>query len=400
MVKMAEDQKDGCIAPTDENKTVLEPVERQRYSRHLVLPEVGLEGQLKLKAGRVLIVGAGGLGSPLALYLAAAGVGTLGIVDFDVVDLSNLQRQILHSTASVGISKLDSAKDRLLALNPLLDIRLHPVKLASSNAIEIFRNYDIIADGTDNFPARYLVNDACVFTGKPNVYGSVFRFEGQTSVFNTPGGPCYRCLYPNPPAPGLIQNCAEGGVLGVLPGLIGVIQATETVKLLMGIGRSLAGRLLVYDALELSFRELKLRKNPDCPVCGKNPSIISLDDYEGACGRQTMPLSQAGPLLEIGPGDLKKWMDEKRKLLLLDVREEMEWRIGRIHGARWIPLGQLEQRYAELGRPECLVVYCKAGMRSALAAKLLINIGFNPVFNLTGGILAWSEKIDPSIPIL
>jgi adenylyltransferase/sulfurtransferase len=355
-----------------------------RYSRHLILPEVGMEGQQKLKAARVLCVGTGGLGSPLAYYLAAAGVGTLGLVDFDVVDSSNLQRQIIHSTKDIGRLKLDSAEEKLKALNPHMKIVKFNTMLLSSNAMEIFKDFDIVADGTDNFPTRYLVNDACVLSGKPNVYGSIFRFEGQASVFATEQGPCYRCLYPEPPPPGLVPSCAEGGVLGILPGLVGVIQATEVIKLILGQGDPLIGRLLLVDSLGMRFRELKLRKNLDCPVCGTHPTVTKLIDYEQFCGIQPAPAADA-PLLDAG-----------KDFFLLDVREPHEFKIAQI-GGYLIPLGDLQKRVGELDKNREIVVQCKSGGRSQKAAEFLQQAGFK-VRNLAGGILAWSEKIDPKVP--
>ena len=376
--------------------------EVQRYSRHLIMPEVGVEGQLKLKAGSVLCIGAGGLGSPAALYLAAAGVGRIGIVDFDVVDFSNLQRQIIHGTPDVGRSKLASAKDRLLGLNPLIEIDTYETALSSKNALDLFKPYDIILDGTDNFPTRYLVNDACVILGKPNTYGSIFRFEGQASVFATKNGPCYRCLYPEPPPPGLVPSCAEGGVLGVLPGIIGTIQATEAVKLIMGIGEPLIGRFLIYDALRMKFRELKLKKDPDCPVCGTHPTVTALIDYEQFCGvtpatEPTMS-AQDNNETEIDVKELKRKMDAKEDFYLLDVREPNEFKIGRIPGSTLIPLGEVPQRYQEIPKDKEIVVHCKMGGRSAKAAAFLRQQGFKSVKNLKGGILDWADKIDPSVP--
>ena len=376
--------------------------EVQRYSRHLIMPEVGVEGQLKLKAGSVLCIGAGGLGSPAALYLAAAGVGRIGIVDFDVVDFSNLQRQIIHGTPDVGRSKLASAKDRLLGLNPLIEIDTYETALSSKNALDLFKPYDIILDGTDNFPTRYLVNDACVILGKPNTYGSIFRFEGQASVFATKNGPCYRCLYPEPPPPGLVPSCAEGGVLGVLPGIIGTIQATEAVKLIMGIGEPLIGRFLIYDALRMKFRELKLKKDPDCPVCGTHPTVTALIDYEQFCGvtPETEPTmsAQDNNETEIDVKELKRKMDAKEDFYLLDVREPNEFKIGRIPGSTLIPLGEVPQRYQEIPQDKEIVVHCKMGGRSAKAAAFLRQQGFKSVKNLKGGILDWADKIDPSVP--
>jgi len=374
--------------------------EVKRYSRHLIMPEVGVEGQRKLKAAKVLCIGAGGLGSPVAMYLAAAGVGTLGLVDFDVVDFSNLQRQILHSTPDVGKPKLQSAKEKLQALNPEIEIRTHEVALSSENALQLFEPYDVIVDGTDNFPTRYLVNDACVILGKPNAYGSIFRFEGQASVFATKDGPCYRCLYPEPPPPGLVPSCAEGGVLGVLPGLIGVIQATETVKLVMGIGEPLIGRFLIYDALRMRFRELKLRKDPDCPVCGTHPTVTKLIDYEQFCG-----IAPAAPepvivnnATELTSLELKQRLDRGDKLTIVDVREPNELQINRIPGSVHIPLGDIPKRYTELDPDAELVMQCKSGVRSGKAADFLRSVGFKHVLNLKGGILDWIDKVDPTQP--
>jgi adenylyltransferase/sulfurtransferase len=377
--------------------------EVQRYSRHLIMPEVGVEGQEKLKKGSVLCVGAGGLGSPAALYLAAAGVGTIGIVDFDVVDFSNLQRQVIHGTSDVGRSKLASAKDRLLELNPHITIETYETALSSKNALDLFKPYDVILDGTDNFPTRYLTNDACVILGKPNAYGSIFRFEGQASVFATKGGPCYRCLYPEPPPPGLVPSCAEGGVLGVLPGVIGTIQATEAIKLIMGIGEPLIGRFLIYDALRMKFRELKLKKDPDCPVCGTNPTVTALIDYEQFCG-----VAPAAPEVAVGTGhsnetetdvqELKRKIDAKEDFFLLDVREPNEFQIGRIPGSTLIPLGEVPRRTSEIPRDKEIIVHCKMGGRSAKAAAFLREQGYSNVKNLKGGILDWSDKIDPSVP--
>jgi sulfur-carrier protein adenylyltransferase/sulfurtransferase len=382
-------------------ETVLSNDEILRYSRHLIMPEVGMEGQQKLKAAKVLCIGAGGLGSPLALYLTAAGVGTLGIVDFDVVDYTNLQRQIIHTTADVGRKKLDSAADKLKAINPFVNLRTFDTKLTSANALELFREFDIVADGTDNFPTRYLVNDACVLTGKPNVYGSIFRFEGQASVFATEDGPCYRCLYPEPPPPGLVPSCAEGGVLGILPGLVGVIQATETIKLIVGQGDSLVGRLLLVDALGMKFRELKLRKNPDCPVCGTHRTITKLIDYDQFCGIrgvEAAPIpTTGGDLSEISVEDLKKKLDNKDDILVLDVREPHEYQICNLNGYL-IPLNDLPKRVAELDSSREIVAHCKMGGRSAKAVAFLKQAGFTNVHNLTGGITAWAERIDPKMP--
>jgi sulfur-carrier protein adenylyltransferase/sulfurtransferase len=371
-----------------------------RYSRHLILPEVGVEGQRKLKAARVLCVGTGGLGSPLALYLAAAGVGTLGLVDFDVVDASNLQRQIIHSTADIGRKKLDSAEEKLKALNPALNVVKHDTLLSSANALDILKDYDVIADGTDNFPTRYLVNDACVLLGKPNAYGSIFRFEGQASVFATKDGPCYRCLYPEPPPPGLVPSCAEGGVLGILPGLIGVIQATEAIKLILGIGEPLIGRLLLVDALKLRFRELKLRKNPECPVCGAHPTVTKLIDYEQFCGirpetEEEQAMKNGIPQLSVR--ELKRRMDAGENLFILDVREPFEYQIANI-GGKLIPQSEVPQRLAEIDRDREIVVQCKSGGRSQRIAEFLKQSGFPSVVNLAGGILAWSDEVDPAVP--
>src|SRR3954462_14916895 len=378
----------------------LSPDEIKRYSRHLIMPEVGMDGQRRLKGGSVLCIGAGGLGSPAAMYLAAAGVGRIGVVDFDVVDFSNLQRQIIHGTADVGRSKLASAKDRLLDLNPLITIDTYETALSSKNALDLFKPYDVILDGTDNFPTRYLVNDACVILGKPNTYGSIFRFEGQASVFGTKNGPCYRCLYPEPPPPGLVPSFAEGGVLGVLPGIIGVNQATETIKLLIGIGEPLIGRFMIYDALKLKFRELKLRKDPDCPVCGTHPTVTKLIDYEQFCGvtpavPEPVAVNQA---TEITSVELKKRLDRGDKLTIVDVREPNEYQINRIPGTQLIPLGDVPKRYAELDKNDEIVVHCKMGGRSAKAADFLRSVGFTRVLNLKGGILDWIDKVDPTQP--
>jgi len=388
--------------------------EISRYSRHLILPEVGMEGQQKLKAAKVLCVGTGGLGAPLALYLAAAGVGTLGLIDFDVVDASNLQRQIIHSTETVGMLKVDSAEKMLKGLNPHMKIVKHNTMLTSANALEIFKDYDVIADGTDNFQTRYLVNDACVLTGKPNAYGSIFRFEGQASVFATKEGPCYRCLYPEPPPPGLVPSCAEGGVLGILPGLVGIIQATEVIKLILGIGEPLVGRLLLVDALGMNFRTLKLRKNPDCPACGTHPTVTELIDYDQFCGIEKPtsvgPLEVArdksvanAPIVDgipqISVEELKRKLDAKQDVFVLDVREPHEYPIANL-GAPLIPVGELEKRVGELAaqKDREIVIHCRSGSRSQKAALILKNAGFKNVENLAGGILAWADKIDPSMP--
>jgi len=370
-----------------------------RYSRHLILPEVGMEGQRKLKAARVLCVGTGGLGSPLAFYLAAAGVGTLGLVDFDVVDSSNLQRQIIHSTRDIGRKKLDSAEEKLKALNPVLNVVKHETMLTSANALEILKDYDLVADGTDNFPTRYLVNDACVLLGKPNVYGSIYRFEGQASIFATEAGPCYRCLYPEPPPPGLVPSCAEGGVLGILPGLVGVIQATEVIKLILGKGDSLVGRLLLVDALGMRFRELKLRKNPECPVCGEHPTVTQLIDYQQFCGihpetKEEKALKNGIPQLSVK--ELKRRLDAGEDVFILDVREPYEYQIANI-GGTLIPQNNVPQRLAEIDREREVVVQCRSGSRSQRIAEFLKQSGYPRVVNLAGGILAWSDEIDPSV---
>ncbi len=364
------------------------------------MPEVGMEGQLKLKAASVLLIGTGGLGSPSALYLAAAGIGRIGLVDFDIVDHSNLQRQIIHGTKDVGRKKLHSARDRMLDINPYLQIDLYEEALDSSNALRILAPYDIVLDGTDNFPTRYLTNDACVLLGKPNVYGSIFRFEGQSTVFATKDGPCYRCLYPEPPPPGLVPSCAEGGVLGILPGIIGMVQATETVKLILGKGKSLAGRLMLYDALEMKFREMKIRKDPSCPICSENRTIHELIDYHQFCGVPAHPVEEPVNVSgEIEPVEVKKWIDEKRDFILVDVREVHEYQICKIDAARLIPLGEVPKRgVAELDKDAQIVVHCKSGMRSAKAQAALIEAGFKKVLNMKGGILAWSDKVDPSVP--
>jgi adenylyltransferase/sulfurtransferase len=373
----------------------LTPQETARYSRHLIMPEVGMEGQKRLKAASVLLIGAGGLGSPLGLYLAAAGVGRLGLVDFDVVDFSNLQRQILHGTADVGRSKLQSARDRIQAVNPEVRIDLYETRLTSSNALQLFEPYDIIIDGTDNFPTRYLVNDACVLLKKPNVYGSIFRFDGQASVFYPGKGPCYRCLYPEPPPPGEVPSCAEGGVLGILPGLIGCIQATEAVKLILGRGEPLVGRLLLYDALQMKFREFKVRRNPKCPVCGDAPTVTKLIDYEQFCGvrgQEAPAAAAAGP--EVTAEELKRRIDQGEELFILDVRNPEEFQICRIPGSTLLPLPQLPQRFRELSRDRELIVHCKSGMRSQKAIQFLREQGFTNLVNVKGGILAWADKVD------
>jgi sulfur-carrier protein adenylyltransferase/sulfurtransferase len=374
--------------------------EQARYARHLILPEVGMEGQQRLKAAKVLCVGTGGLGSPLTFYLAAAGVGTLGLVDFDVVDASNLQRQILHSTRDIGRSKLDSAAEKLTALNPALRMVKHETMLTSANAFDILKDYDVVADGTDNFPTRYLVNDACVLLSKPNVYGAIFRFEGQASVFATAGGPCYRCLYPEPPPPGMVPNCAEGGVLGILPGLVGVIQATEVIKLILGKGSPLIGRLLLVDALNMRFRELKLRRNPECPVCGEHPTIKELMDYQQFCGIPPKAKEVNGTMNgipQISVMELKQRREAGEEVFLLDVREPFEYQIAQI-GGTLIPMNDVPQRMAEIPRDRDVVVQCKSGGRSQRVAEFLHQAGYTQVKNLAGGILAWSDQIDPKVP--
>ena len=385
------------MANTVETAAALNKDEILRYSRHLIMPEVGMEGQTRLKQARVLCIGAGGLGSPLAMYLGAAGVGTIGIVDFDVVDFTNLQRQIIHGTADVGRKKLDSAADTLREINPYVNVRKFETKLTSANALELFREFDIIVDGTDNFPPRYLVNDACVLTGKPNVYGSIFRFEGQASVFATKEGPCYRCLYPEPPPPGLVPSCAEGGVLGILPGLVGVIQATETIKLILGSGDPLIGRLLLVDALAMRFRELKLRKNPDCPACGPNPTVRELIDYNQFCGIRGEEAVPAPVSSDMTVEEFKRRLNAGDDLFVLDVREPHEYQICNL-GGYLIPLNDLPKRVHELDSSREIVVHCKMGGRSAKAADFLRQSGFSKVHNLAGGINAWAERVDPNVP--
>src|SRR5215204_6258941 len=390
----------GSTAAVDEQLPSLTSMEIKRYSRHLILPEVGMDGQRKLKAAKVLCVGAGGLGSPVALYLAAAGVGTIGIVDFDVVDLSNLQRQIIHTTADIGRPKLESAKNKINAMNPEVNVLTYGEPLSSQNALEIFKGYDVVLDGTDNFPTRYLVNDACVLLGIPNAYGSIFRFEGQASVFGAKDGPCYRCLYPEPPPPGLVPSCAEGGVLGVLPGIVGIIQATEAIKLIIGVGEPLIGRFLIFDALRMKFRELKLRKDPDCPVCGTHPTVTKLIDYEQFCGvvpsaPEAIAVNNATETTSV---ELKQRLDRGDKLKIVDVREPNEYQINKIAGSVLIPLGDVPKRYNELDPDEEIVVQCKTGGRSAKAADFLRSVGYKRVLNLKGGILDWIDKVDPTQP--
>ncbi len=378
----------------------LTPNEVARYSRHLIMPEVGVEGQKRLKAASVFLIGAGGLGSPLGLYLAAAGVGRIGIVDFDVVDFSNLQRQVLHGTPDVGRPKLHSARDRLRAINPEVRVDLYETRLTSANAMSLFEPYDVIIDGTDNFPTRYLVNDACVLLKKPNVYGSIFRFDGQASVFYPGKGPCYRCLYPEPPPPGEVPSCAEGGVLGILPGLIGCIQATEAVKLILGRGRTLVGRLVLYDALEMTFKEFKVRRNPKCPICGDHPTITKLIDYDQFCGirGEESPPTEAHTDGDMTVDELKGRLDRGEKPFILDVRNPPEYQICRIPGSTLLPLPELPQRLGELDKAREMVVHCKSGMRSQKAIAFLRQQGFTKLRNLQGGILAWAERIDPAMP--
>lgn len=382
--------------------------EIQRYSRHLIMPEVGMEGQKKLKAASVLLIGAGGLGSPLGMYLAAAGIGRIGLVDYDTVDYSNLQRQIIHGTSDVGRPKLDSARDRINDINPYVQIDTYEVPLTSDNALEIFEPYDVIVDGTDNFPTRYLTNDASVILGKPNVYGSIFRFEGQASVFYAKEGPCYRCLFPEPPPPGLVPSCAEGGVLGILPGTIGAIQATETIKLILGSGTTLIGRLLLYDALNMSFDEVRLRKNPDCPVCGEHPTVTKLIDYEQFCGMPAHDRSLYGAghddtqngVPQMSPADLKTRLDDGEPLFILDVREPHEWEISNLanYGAVLIPKGQVLDRMGELDTAQEIVVQCRTGGRSAEIVRLLQQHGYSKLHNLDGGINRWAKDVDSSVP--
>ena len=376
--------------------------ERSRYSRHLIMPEVTLSGQKRLKAARVLCIGAGGLGSPAALYLAAAGVGTLGLVDADVVDLSNLQRQILHGTADVGRPKLESARDRIQSMNPHVALQCHEARFTSENAMQIVAGYDVVIDGSDNFPTRYLSSDVCVFTRKPNIYGSVFRFDGQVSVFAPHlGGPCYRCLFPQPPPAGTVPNCAEAGVLGILPGIIGMMQATEAIKLIVGIGDSLVGRLLHFDALKMKWREFKLRRDPECPACGEHPTITEPQDYEQFCAPAAISANgrNATPVRSITVAELKQKRDAASSLTLLDVREPFEYEMAHIEGAKLIPLGELPAHLEQIGdRNRELVVHCYSGVRSAHAVELLQRVGFDNVFNLEGGIDAWSREIDPTVP--
>jgi len=394
-------RRTGALAgpPDDEGDvTKLSKEEILRYSRHLIMPEVGMEGQLKIKQAKVLCIGTGGLGAPLGLYLAAAGVGRIGLVDFDVVDTTNLQRQVLFSTLDVGRPKIEAAASRLRGLNPDIQIDTFEAHLTSENALDIMKDYDIIVDGTDNFPTRYLVNDACVLLGKPNVYGSIFRFEGQITIFGNPGGPCYRCLYPEPPPPGLVPSCAEGGVLGVLPGIVGTIQAAETLKLIIGKGEPLVGRLLLFDALAMKFRELKLRQNPECPVCGENPTVTKLIDYAEFCGiRGEEAATTVTNIPEISPRDLKSRLDRGDDLFILDVREPHEYQICNLKG-HLIPLGELSRRVHELDSSKEIVAHCRSGKRSADAVEFLQKAGFRKIWNLKGGILAWSDEVDPAVP--
>jgi adenylyltransferase/sulfurtransferase len=388
----------GGSVVAEEQVAALTNDEIARFSRHLILPEVGMQGQAKLKNAKVAMIGTGGLGAPLGLYLAAAGVGRIGLVDFDVVDVSNLQRQVIHGTRDIGRKKIDSAADRMQDINPNVRIDKFDTGLTSSNALEILRDYDIVVDGTDNFPTRYLVNDACVLLKKPNVYGSIFRFEGQATVFAYEDGPCYRCLYPEPPPPGLVPSCAEGGVLGILPGVIGVIQATEAVKLILGAGDILKGRLLLYDALAMKFRELKLRRDKNCPVCGDHPTVTKLIDYQQFCGITPMSTEPAASGVAIDALELKQKIDRGDKFVLLDVREPHEYQIARIPGSILIPLGDLPNRLNELDKEADIVAQCKSGGRSQKAVDLLKQNGFQHVRNMTGGITAWSDKVDPSVP--
>ena len=393
----------GVLSAIEEKfaQTELSNEEIQRYSRHLIMPEVGMDGQKKLKTAKVLLIGTGGLGAPLGLYLAAAGIGRIGLVDFDVVDFSNLQRQVIHSTRDVGRPKLQSAKEKILGINPYVQVDTYETMLKADNALDIIRQYDVIIDGTDNFPTRYLVNDACVLLDKPNVYGSIFRFEGQASVFYAKEGPCYRCLYPEPPPPGLVPSCAEGGVLGILPGTIGLIQATEAVKLILGRGRTLIGRLVLYDALEMKFRELRLRKNPNCPLCGENPTIKALIDYDQFCGITPQPVAAASSVdssTEITPEDLKARMDRGEAPMILDVRESHEYEICRLPNSILIPLGQIAARMHELDKNVEIVVLCKMGGRSAKAVDQMRKAGFQNVRNMVGGINRWAQKVDITMP--
>ncbi len=396
------------IAPEALAEIELSHEEVQRYSRHLIMPEVGMTGQKKLKAASVLLIGAGGLGSPLAMYLAAAGIGRIGLVDYDVVDYTNLQRQIIHGTKDVGHPKLESAKARILDINPHVQVDTYQVPLTSANALEIFAPYDVIIDGTDNFPTRYLTNDACVLLGKPNVYGSIFRFEGQLSVFYAKEGPCYRCLFPEPPPPGLVPSCAEGGVLGILPGTVGAMQATEAIKLILGIGESMIGRLLLYDALNMEFTEVKLRKNPNCPVCSEHPTLTELIDYEQFCG---MPAhdhslyaaeeSDNGSVRQMSPQELKSRLDAGENLVILDVRERHEWDISNLShlGAKLIPKAEVIARMGELDTAQEMIVQCRTGVRSAAVIRELQQHGFKKLWNLDGGINRWAKEVEQALPV-
>ncbi len=389
----------GAIGVAEPPATTLTNEEVARFSRHLILSEVGMQGQVKLKNASIAMIGAGGLGAPVGLYLAAAGIGRFGIVDFDIVDASNLQRQVIHGTKDIGRKKLDSAADSMKDINPNIKIEKYDTGLSSDNALEILRDYDIVIDGTDNFPTRYLVNDACVLLKKPNVYGSIFRFEGQATVFAYEDGPCYRCLYPEPPPPGLVPSCAEGGVLGILPGLIGVVQATEAVKIILGVGETLKNRLLLYDALNMRFRELKLRRDKDCPVCGDHPTVTKLIDYQKFCGVDVLQQAEmVGGEGVIDVSEVKSKLDRGDKFTLIDVREPHEYEIAKIPGARLIPLGTLAGRLNELDPEADIVAHCKSGGRSQKAVDLLKQNGFKHVRNMTGGITAWSDKVDPSVP--
>jgi sulfur-carrier protein adenylyltransferase/sulfurtransferase len=385
----------------DNGNVYLDHEEILRYSRHLLIPEVGLEGQKKLKASSALVIGTGGLGSPVALYLAAAGVGRIGLVDYDVVDFSNLQRQVIHGTSGIGVLKVESARRRMLDLNPDIQVEIYNEPFTSENAMRIARDYDVLIDGTDNFPTRYLTNDVCVLLGKPNVYGSIFRFDGQVSVFDARRGPCYRCLFPEPPPPGLVPSCAEGGVLGVLPGTIGTLQATEALKLLLDIGEPLIGRLLLYNALDMSFDFVNLRKNPDCKVCGSNPEVTELIDYEAFCGvpGHDHDEGSVGGDWDIDVQELAGRLDRGEPIRLLDVREPHELQISRLEGAHLIPLGQLAARLSELDSADEMVVFCKSGSRSARAVELMVSAGFRKVKNLKGGINAWAREVDPALPV-
>jgi adenylyltransferase/sulfurtransferase len=387
------------LPPLVEPAQALTPDEIRRYSRHLIIPDVAMDGQKRLKNAKVLCVGAGGLGSPALMYLAAAGVGTLGIIDFDVVDESNLQRQVIHGQSDVGRSKAESARDSVREINPLVQVNLHQERLDSSNAMRIFADYDLIVDGTDNFATRYLVNDACVLLGKPYVWGSIYRFDGQASVFWSEHGPCYRCLYPEPPPPGMVPSCAEGGVLGVLCASVGSIQVTEAIKVLTGVGDPLVGRLMIYDALEMTYRSVKVRKDPECPLCGKNPTITELIDYEAFCGTVSDEAQQAAAGATITASELKQLMDSGEDFMLVDVREPAEWEIVRIPGAVLIPKGDLPGKLAELPQNKPVIAYCKTGVRSAEALALLKNAGFADAKHVQGGVTAWATQVDNSQPV-